>query len=335
MLRWTRRITIGAPVLLVLMVGVGVGYEQWSRWSAVRSHPPTGRMVEASGARSHLNCVGKGEPTVIFESGWSGGGSLDWILVQPEIARFTRACSYDRAGVLWSERRSGPRDAKTIASELDELLEAAGETPPYVMVGHSLGGPLVRVFDAVSPGEVAGFVFVDVSHPDQGDRMPAEAEGPSPDPLWAKVRAATGLYRLRATVPSYGLPNEAAEAVRDLMPSGVASLLDEHDAVGEIFRQAREAGSLDDRPLVVLTATRHARPGMSQAAIAEGQRAWQALQAELAELSTNSIHRTVEGAHHYIQLGRPEAVVEATREVVMAVRDGTSLTEERATGAGR
>jgi pimeloyl-ACP methyl ester carboxylesterase len=333
MLRWIRRIALSTVVIVALLAAVGVAYERWSRWSADRTYPPIGELVEVDGTRSHLSCEGEGVPTVVFEAGWSGGGSLDWTLVQSDISELTRACSYDRAGILWSERRPGPRDANRLAEELHGLLEAAGEAPPYVMVGHSLGGPLVRVFDARFPGEVTGFVFVDVSHPDQFERVPPEARRPLPDLSWTRLRAATGLYRLRAREPGYGLPSEAIEVVKHLIPRSVAALADEQEAFDEILGQARDAGPLGDRPLFVLTASNHARPGMSQAAIVNAQRAWVALQMELAGLSTNSVQRTVEGAHHYIQLARPEAVVEATRDVVTAVRDGARLAQDRPDGA--
>lgn len=335
MLRWVRRIALSVLALVVLTVFGGVAVEQWSRWKADRAYPPLGELVEVGGAWSHLNCAGDGEPTVVLESGWSGGGSLDWTLVQPKLSELTRACSYDRAGILWSEPRRGPRDANRIAEELHGLLEAAGEAPPYVMVGHSLGGPLVRVFDVRFPGEVVGFVFVDVSHPDQNERLPPEAKGSLPDLSWTKLRAATGLYRLSARAPSYGLPSEASEVLKHLMPRGVSALADEQEALDDVFQQAGDTGPLGDRPLVVLTASNHARPGMSQAAIVSAQRAWLALQMELAALSTNSIQRTVEGAHHYIQLAKPEAVVDATREVVTAVRDGTRVSQGPVGGAIR
>jgi pimeloyl-ACP methyl ester carboxylesterase len=334
-LRWTRRIALGALVLAALTVFGGVAYERLSRWAADRAYPPIGELVELDGMRSHLNCEGDGEPTVILEAGWSGGGSLDWTLVQPELSELTRTCSYDRAGILWSERRRGPRDASRIAEELHGLLRVAGEAPPYVMVGHSLGGPLVRVFDARFPGKVVGFVFVDASHPDQYERLPPEARGSLLNPFWRRLRAATGLHRLRTRPPGYGLPSEAGEVVQHLMPRSVAALTDEQEAVDEILRQAGEGGPLGNRPLVVLTASNHARPGMRQAAIVDAQRAWLALQLDLAALSSNSVQRTVEGAHHYIQLAKPEAVVDATRNVVTAVRDGTGLTEDRAGGAVR
>ena len=124
-----------------------------------------------------------------LESGLDDRGSWSWAGIQDELSQISRVCAYDRAGMLWSEPREGPRDAERIAGELHAILAAASEAPPYVMVGHSLGGLLVRVYDERYPGEALGFVFVDASHPEQERRFPAEVrelmKGAQSDPPWA------------------------------------------------------------------------------------------------------------------------------------------------------
>ena len=129
----------------MVVCSVGVAFEQWSRRSAARRFLPLGEMIEFGGARSHLHCLGQGRPNGCPGSR-GGGGSLDWVSVQPAVALTTRVCSYDRAGHLWSEQRDRPRDAETIASELYSLLEASSETDPFVMVGHSVGAAFALVF---------------------------------------------------------------------------------------------------------------------------------------------------------------------------------------------
>ena len=110
-----------------------------------RRHPPPGRLLDVGGHRLHVQCSGAGAPAVIFEAAL-GGSSVDWYAVQPEVSRFTRACAYDRAGAGWSEAGPLPRDPLRSAEELHTLLGNAGVTPPYVLVGHSYGGYVVRVF---------------------------------------------------------------------------------------------------------------------------------------------------------------------------------------------
>jgi alpha/beta hydrolase fold len=161
MWKWIRRSSLSAVGLLGLAQGAGMVYDQWGRWNTARVYPPPGDLVEFDGARSHLHCVGHGSPTVLLEAGLDPSGSFSWRRVLPDIAVTTRVCAYDRAGILWSEPRPGPRDAHRIADELHALLAAASEPPPYVMVGHSFGGLLVRVFDRRFKGEVVGFVLVD------------------------------------------------------------------------------------------------------------------------------------------------------------------------------
>jgi pimeloyl-ACP methyl ester carboxylesterase len=324
---WARRIFLAILAFVTVPLALGVAFEQWSRWHAFRTFSPPGTVIDVDGKRFHLHCEGEGEPTVILEAGLSIGGSQDWVKVQPEIARLTRVCSYDRAGILWSESRRERRDAFRLASDLHALLSAASETPPYVMVGHSLGGLFIRVFASRFEEEVVGFVFVDPSHPEQDERLPrTDSTRPEPPPplLW-RFRAATGIYRLRAKPANYGLPSGISKVVESFRPKTVAELAREEAAMGETMRQASETGLFSDRPLVVLTAALHGKPGMNQAQIREFQDTAVVLHAEVASLSTNSDHRIIEHAHHYIQLDTPQAVVRAITDVVSAVRGKSPL----------
>ena len=130
--------------------------------------PPPGRVIDVGGWRLHLDCAGEpraGQPTVILEAG-IGDFSVEWSLVQPKVSRFARVCSYDRAGNGWSDIGPHPRTFRQIVYELHTLLAAAGENPPYVLVGHSYGGWLVRMFQATYPNQVAGMVLVDAGAED-------------------------------------------------------------------------------------------------------------------------------------------------------------------------
>src|SRR5229473_3293479 len=130
------------------------------------SSPPIsapGQMVDLGGWRLHLNCTGQfstSQPAVILEAG-AGGFSVDWSLVQPDVARFIRVCSYDRAGLGWSDLGPRPRTMRQVVWELHTLLEKAGLRPPYVLVGHSAGGILARLYTITYPSEIRGMVLVD------------------------------------------------------------------------------------------------------------------------------------------------------------------------------
>ena len=328
MIVWTKRILLGSLGLIAFALSLGVCYEQWTRWRVWRDHPPPGDIVEFEGARSHLNCTGEGAPTVILESGLDMGGSTGWVSVQPEIARSARVCSYDRAGYMWSEGRGGPRDAARIADELHALLTRADIPPPYIMVGHSVGGPLVRVFDHRFPDEVVGFVFVDISHPEQSDRLPMPPNSRSDDPPTFLIRlvAASGLFRIEVPgEPHPGLPRDVAAIVDAYGPSSMPALFGEIAAIEAIDRQAGATGSIGARPLIVLTAAKEPPrlpPGVSWT---EMSRAWLELQTELVALSTSSDHRVIETAGHYIQLDEPGAVIQAIEDALAAVRQGTPV----------
>jgi pimeloyl-ACP methyl ester carboxylesterase len=123
---------------------------------------PLGKLYEVGGHKMHLYCTGNGGPAVILEAG-AGAFSLDWYLVQRDVEKFTTVCSYDRAGHAWSELGPRPRTMRQAVSDLHRLLAQAGIAGPYIMVGHSMGGLLVRLFASEYPDEVAGMVLVDSS----------------------------------------------------------------------------------------------------------------------------------------------------------------------------
>ncbi len=131
-----------------------------------KTYPPPGQLVDVGGHRLHINCTGTGSPTVVIVSGL-GDWSTSWGVVQPEVAKTTRVCTYDRAGLGWSDASSLPSDAAQFAKELHTLLQNANVPGPYVMVGHSLGGFIVRIFAHDYASEVAGVVLIDSMNPKQ------------------------------------------------------------------------------------------------------------------------------------------------------------------------
>jgi pimeloyl-ACP methyl ester carboxylesterase len=148
--------TAGAVALILV---AGFVYQVVGRARDLRQYPPIGRMVEVDGSHLHMVEAGAG-PAVILEAGIAAS-SLSWSLVQPEVAKFARVCSYDRSGLGWSDERREPRTLQRSIEELHGLLEAASVAAPYVLVGHSYGGLLVRAYAIRYPADVAGLVLVD------------------------------------------------------------------------------------------------------------------------------------------------------------------------------
>ena len=151
---------------LILLACAGALYQLIGGMLDRHSNPPPGRFVEVDGVRMHLVCTGHGTPTVVLDSGLSNSW-LHWYKVQPGVAKFARVCSYDRAGLGWSEPRPGSRTSRAIAEELHTLLRNAGVAPPFVLVGHSMGGLNMQMYASLYRSEVAGMVLVDSVHADQ------------------------------------------------------------------------------------------------------------------------------------------------------------------------
>ena len=153
------------PVVASLAIGaVGGMYETAVRAHDQHAYPAPGTLYDVGGHRLHLNCSGTGSPTVVLENGL-GATSPTWTRITAEVSRTTRVCAYDRAGQGWSDDVDTPQDGLAIAADLHTLLARAGEAGPYVLVGHSAGGPYAMTYAAQYPDEVAGMVLLDSMSP--------------------------------------------------------------------------------------------------------------------------------------------------------------------------
>jgi pimeloyl-ACP methyl ester carboxylesterase len=297
--------------------------------------PPPGRLVDIGGRRLHLHCTGSGSPTVVIEAGASAF-ALDFALVQPEVAKTTRVCAYDRAGSGWSERRPDVDTPIRVIEDLSALLDAVGENGPFVMVGASRGGAFVRLFQAVHPGRVAGLVLVDPTAEDQLFVM-FEGRAVALTSLTPEQHSAT-LPTPEASIPIPTRPPQTGAPFDRLppplyetrvaldrrliasMPPTVSGGIVVESARGDFamltrLSSARKAtpNVLGDLPLIVLTRGLGSSP------------AQQAAHADISRLSRNSRHQVVADSYHEIHLSHPEAVVAAVTDVVNAVRGGTPL----------
>jgi pimeloyl-ACP methyl ester carboxylesterase len=282
-----------------------------------------GKLVESSGHKMHIHCTGEGSSTVILDSGL-GDSSLSWEKVQPEIAKFARVCSYDRAGLGYSDPSSRPRSSRVIAEELHGLLQAAAVAPPYVMVGHSMGGYDVRLYASMYPKEIVGMVLVDASHPDQENRFPAELR--DMEGSWQR-EAQFLAYTMPLGVPRLlGLCDEGAlDRAVDCNGRTARERLAEVRAFPESAAQAASTGPFGDLPLAVVShdpdkPSNDLPPDLAKSV----NELWEKMQEDLARLSTRGRHTVAKNSGHYIQIDRPDAVVDAIRHVVDQASQGHS-----------
>ncbi|MGA2848281.1 MAG: alpha/beta fold hydrolase [Terracidiphilus sp.] len=319
----------------VLTLAAGLIFQ----WSATkldeRRYPMPGVLVEVNGHRMHLDCRGQGSPTVVMDAGL-GDSASTWSLVQPEVAKFTRVCSYDRPGFGWSGAASVPRDTKHVAAQLHDLLQQAHIEGPYLLVGHSFGGYNQLMFQSLYPDQVVGIVLVDSSHPNQENRLPGPTmEDYAADLRWKARLAPFGVQRLMGWCrDDYVFPN-APEAWQQVAPVSIAldcrtpvfpTTLDEMYAFRESGKQVAAVTTLHALPLIVLSHDPQVGIGFPPEVAAEGEKQWNAMQEELRGLSTNSKRVIARGSMHYVESYRAELVIQAIREVFNAARTGQTIT---------
>ncbi len=316
---WPRRLILGLLAFVLILSAGGAIYESISEARDRRFNPMAGKLFDVGGYKMHINCAGEGSPAVILESGL-GDTYISWHKVQPQIAQFTRVCSYDRAGIGYSDSSSRPRTSKVIAEELHLLLRAAVIAPPYVLVGHSMGGYTVRLYASLYRNEVAGMVLVDASHPDQENRFPPELK--NMEGTWLREAEF-----LAYTMP-FGIPRlmvlcddeptqRAAECNWHTAREGVAEL----KAFPESAAQTAATSSLGDMPIAVLSHDPDKPSSELPPDVAKPTNdAWEKMQEELSHLSTPGTHVIAKNSAHYIQIDRPDVVIEAVRNVVEQAR---------------
>ena len=313
------------PVIAVLaLASIGGGYQTLGAAADAKAYPMPGQLIDVGGHRLHLSCTGAGAPTVVLEpAAGEMSSNLGWIA--PAVARDTRVCAYDRAGRAWSEPASTAQDAAHIATDLHTLL-ARGHVPgPYVLAGHSFGGLYVLTFAARYPDEVAGMVLVDSTAPasaaNPGTASPGHggsSDGMRRVSALVSAAARLGLGRLYAQSAYGSLPPRSRDEVRasDATPSTLRSTIDEYLQATVSTQQAAALRDFADKPLIVLIA------GSGHDA------AWSAAQNRLARLSTNSVHRIIDGATHEDLIANQEdaaATTQAILDVVSSVRSKGAL----------
>ena len=301
--------------------------------SSPQAYPPPGRMVDIGGRSLHLNCEGKGTPTVVLMVG-GGAFSIDWALVQPKVAESTRVCSYDRAGLGWSD--PGPADdtVQETVSDLHALLQASDERGPYVLVGASIGGIFIQAYQRAFPKDIAALVFSNssnrigfqvkdkngliwelteaeirsayplpppdnpkpTSEGDPYDKLPPDLQKVS---LWLDVRVWEHWEK-----SGYGGPEGLLSWRREF--------LTEFDST-----DAGKKPPLGSLPVVVISSNAASPESARRSRDQAGPR--------LDYLSSNTLHITAMGSGHEIHLYQPDRVIQGILRAVKAVRSGGSL----------
>ena len=338
---WLKRIVLWLIIGIITLAAIGAAYQTIATTMDKRAYPPSGQLVDIEGYNLHIYCMGEGSPTVILETGL-GTMLADWSNVQPEVASTTRVCAYDRAGVGWSDPGVLPRDPQQIAQDLHTLLDKANTPGPYVLVGQSFGGLYTRMYAAQYPEDVVGMVLIDASHPDMWSRLPPEVttalSGNEQQASLMIFLSRFGFFRLTTgDFADCGLPPEQCARERAFLVStqkwkvwSAEMYVPERDA------QVQATGSLGMMPLIVLTASDHSRDFAASLpsemrtpeTLRKFEQTWQELQSELAALSTNSLHRLVDGAGHssfQFDLHYTPIKRDAILRVVGAVRTGQPL----------
>ena len=326
MLRWMKRLAFGAVALAVVGLIVGATLQVTASRAYLRDHPPPGRMVDLGTHWLHLYCEGSGSPTVVFDSGL-GDGLLSWSPIQSDVAASTRACSYDRAGHGWSQGGPLPRTSGQIVEELRRLLEEAGIETPVVLVGHSFGGPNVRLFARTFPELVAGLVLVDGSHEKQREVLPSP-----PDWIEFSLKlipwvGRVGLHRLTAErfmVRPYAITEEVHRhrVAQFALTRNLIATASEMEGLDTGMTAITSAPPLrSDLPLIALAAGEVAMPGLTPAEQAEVRNRWHGLQRDLVSRSSRGELRIIAGTGHYVHHDDPRAVLDAINEVVATTRE--------------
>jgi pimeloyl-ACP methyl ester carboxylesterase len=318
---------------LAIIIGLFIIVQISAQDLAAQKYSPPGRRIDIGGRKLHLYCEGKGSPAVILMAG-GGAFSIDWALVQPKVAQDTRVCSYDRAGLAWSDSGPGDETVEQTASDLHVLLKNAGEKGPYLLVGASVGGVYIQAYQRAYPNEVAGLVFSNSSN-----RIGRLVNG-KPGLLWELTEE-----QIRSTFPlaasDKGPAPTSEEDPFDRLPPTLRSVRlwldfklwqkwepakETPDSTlswrKEFLKEFAETDASKNPPLGALPVVVIS----SDPPATESQRRTHAEAApRLDFLSSNTIHVTASGSGHEIHLYMPDLVARTLVQAALTIRNGTPL----------
>ena len=288
--------------------------------------PPIGRRYDVGGRQLMLHRSGTGGPAVVILPGASAVG-LDYLNIHDRISEFTTSVLYDRGGTGWSDPVDLPRSAAAVATELHDLLRAAGVPGPYLLAAHSLGGAYARRFAQLFPSDVAGFLYLDSFYEDTDTYLPqrlhlANLRQPDPGRLGQALMRpfARRMYRQMFAGWPDGLRQLLVE--RRISAAWWQVGVRERSTMPQLADELHHGGPVPDRPSVVLTAT-GIDPGLrllmsprSLRAMAEGNRR---LYDALAASVTHGELRTLQDARHStLTIDQADAVAQAARDLLAA-----------------
>jgi pimeloyl-ACP methyl ester carboxylesterase len=336
------RIVLSIVVLVAATVTLSSAYNAIAMQIFWARHPAPGAFYQVNGHKMHLYCTGTGSPTIVLEAGWGVSTPvLGWGDFQPDLAKITRVCSYDRAGLGWSEPQPGPGDADHIAANLHELLGQAGITGPIVLLSHSMGGVDVRDYATHYPANVAGLILLDSSTPYQAQRIAAATGQHEQAHLRTIIRITRFFYS--AGVPRlFGM----CKPVAGLEPSNARALGEDScrmhfDAlVNEYFNfDASSAETVHTGPYgalpILIVSQDTAKIDPRDPGAAKMQSLWNEMQEDLKKLSTHSQRIIAKGSGHEVHQERKALVVSHVQLFIAQIRGsapqpasyGTTVTE--------
>lgn len=325
------RILVILTTLIIVLPLFGLGYQSIADVIDAHRYPMPGELVNIGGYRLHLYCTGDGSSTIVLDSGAAGPG-LMWALVQPELTKTNRVCSYERAGLGWSDKARTERTSQNMVVELHTLLTNAGIAPPYILVGHSLAGFNVRIYANQYPGDVVGIVLVNASYEDL--RLPPGCEKIfKANTSFARLMQPMTIFGITRIADKFGAFKPFTDEIFGNLPADLkaeltiltlyrpqywATFVAEVSLADSDGAQAKAAGGLGSMPLVVVSG----RPDVGrippnlgcpvQEVIAQEKNA----QIALSALSSDSDLIACDTCGHYIPMTNPELVVEAIHKLL-------------------
>lgn len=298
------KLLVSLLALILLIFSISFVYQLFMINQFEKHQLPVGKMVDVGGYKLHLYTMGedKGLPTVLLESGSGTPSSYaDWRYIQPELAKFTRVISYDRAGYGWSEEANNTRSSQQIVNDLHTLLSKSGESGPYILVGHSFGGLNVQLFAHQYPEQVVGVVLLDSS-------IVGVSPDVSPSELnMTKFLRQSGLMRVMGGLGALPVPKAV------ISDSVSEHFLYKRFYNGDQISEIKQMGSgdfpqisLGNIPVTILSARVEEKEYSN----------WQEQQDDYLRLSTNSKRFIVENSSHFIHHDQPELVIKAIKEML-------------------